>query len=283
MNQKSKKWIAILLIFAASAALPDIRTFLILAGLIGGLYFAFWKKTPQLRNRALGLASIGILAGLVAPSEQTSQTNQVQQELTATQTQLNETKQELQKAKAEADKAKAELKKETDKNQKKEQAEKKKSEQEKAEQEKAKKEQAEKQKAEEEQKRKAEEEQRAQEAEQVRSQADQAVQVLEQNQVPENIGQAQAAVDAVGDPQQKADCQHRIELVRGAIQARQEEANRLAQEQQQAQQQAQAAQTAQYFPNCSAARAAGAAPVYRGNPGYGSHLDRDGDGIGCER
>lgn len=37
-----------------------------------------------------------------------------------------------------------------------------------------------------------------------------------------------------------------------------------------------------YYPNCAAARAAGAAPVRRGEPGYGSHLDRDGDGIGCE-
>lgn len=37
-----------------------------------------------------------------------------------------------------------------------------------------------------------------------------------------------------------------------------------------------------YFKNCSAARAAGAAPVMRGNPGYASHLDRDGDGVGCE-
>lgn len=37
-----------------------------------------------------------------------------------------------------------------------------------------------------------------------------------------------------------------------------------------------------YYKNCSAARAAGAAPVYRGQPGYGRHLDRDNDGIGCE-
>lgn len=37
-----------------------------------------------------------------------------------------------------------------------------------------------------------------------------------------------------------------------------------------------------YFKNCAAARAAGAAPVHRGDPGYGAHLDRDGDGIGCE-
>ena len=37
-----------------------------------------------------------------------------------------------------------------------------------------------------------------------------------------------------------------------------------------------------YFPNCSAARAAGAAPVRAGSPGYSRKLDRDGDGIGCE-
>ncbi|GMA33177.1 excalibur calcium-binding domain-containing protein [Litorihabitans aurantiacus] len=36
------------------------------------------------------------------------------------------------------------------------------------------------------------------------------------------------------------------------------------------------------YRNCSEARAAGAAPVLRGEPGYGSHLDRDGDGVGCE-
>lgn len=37
-----------------------------------------------------------------------------------------------------------------------------------------------------------------------------------------------------------------------------------------------------YFANCTAAREAGAAPVYAGDPGYGRHLDRDGDGVGCE-
>lgn len=34
--------------------------------------------------------------------------------------------------------------------------------------------------------------------------------------------------------------------------------------------------------HCGDARAAGAAPVYRGAPGYGSHLDGDNDGVGCE-
>ncbi|WP_343236290.1 excalibur calcium-binding domain-containing protein [Xanthomonas bonasiae] len=36
------------------------------------------------------------------------------------------------------------------------------------------------------------------------------------------------------------------------------------------------------FANCTEARAAGAAPVHRGDPGYGPHLDRDNDGVGCE-
>ena len=36
------------------------------------------------------------------------------------------------------------------------------------------------------------------------------------------------------------------------------------------------------FANCSEARAAGAAPVRVGDPRYGRHLDRDGDGVGCE-
>ena len=37
-----------------------------------------------------------------------------------------------------------------------------------------------------------------------------------------------------------------------------------------------------YYPNCAAARKAGAAPIYRGQPGYRPGLDRDGDGIACE-
>lgn len=43
----------------------------------------------------------------------------------------------------------------------------------------------------------------------------------------------------------------------------------------------QAAGTA-YYPNCAAARAAGAAPIRAGNPGYSRKLDRDGDGVACE-
>jgi hypothetical protein len=37
-----------------------------------------------------------------------------------------------------------------------------------------------------------------------------------------------------------------------------------------------------YVRNCAAARAMGIAPIYRGQPGYAPHLDRDDDGIACE-
>src|SRR5688572_26108770 len=37
-----------------------------------------------------------------------------------------------------------------------------------------------------------------------------------------------------------------------------------------------------YYPNCAAARAAGAAPLRFGEPGYRAPLDADGDGVVCE-
>lgn len=37
-----------------------------------------------------------------------------------------------------------------------------------------------------------------------------------------------------------------------------------------------------YYPNCSEARAAGVAPIYKGQPGYRPKMDGDGDGIACE-
>jgi len=41
-------------------------------------------------------------------------------------------------------------------------------------------------------------------------------------------------------------------------------------------------QESTYYPNCKAAKAAGAAPLYRGDPGYREDLDRDKDGVACE-
>lgn len=37
-----------------------------------------------------------------------------------------------------------------------------------------------------------------------------------------------------------------------------------------------------YYRNCNAARAAGAAPIYIGQPGFRPELDGDSDGIACE-
>ncbi len=64
--------------------------------------------------------------------------------------------------------------------------------------------------------------------------------------------------------------------------AAQEAADRAAQEaaaQEEAQEQA---PTSVYYANCAAVRAAGAAPLYEGDPGYRSQLDRDHDGVACE-
>lgn len=36
------------------------------------------------------------------------------------------------------------------------------------------------------------------------------------------------------------------------------------------------------YPNCTAVKAAGKAPLHRGDPGYSSKLDRDNDGVACE-
>ncbi|MCM3441423.1 excalibur calcium-binding domain-containing protein [Metabacillus halosaccharovorans] len=53
----------------------------------------------------------------------------------------------------------------------------------------------------------------------------------------------------------------------------------------QAQAEAEAQQQASnvYYKNCDAVRAAGADPIRKGEPGYSTKLDRDGDGIACDR
>lgn len=43
-----------------------------------------------------------------------------------------------------------------------------------------------------------------------------------------------------------------------------------------------AAPAAVYYANCTAAKAAGAAPIFAGQAGYRSALDRDSDGVACE-
>ena len=144
-------------------------------------------------------------------------------------------------------------------------------------------------KAKEEQERKEKEEREKKEAEakQLADQAEVAVQALENNQVTENIAPAQAAIANVADQGTKDRLTHRVGLVQNAITVREQQAAaeqaRQAAAQQAQQQQAFASQPQQgAYRNCREARAAGAAPLYRGQPGYSPRLDRDGDGVACE-
>ena len=174
--------------------------------------------------------------------------------------------------------------------QKEEKAKKERDEQEKIEKEK-------KAKEEQERKEKEEREKKEAEAKQLADQAEAAVQVLENNQVTENIAPAQAAIANVADQGTKDRLTHRVGLVQNAITVREQQAaeaerarqaavaeqERQAVAQQAQQQQAFVTQPQQgSYRNCSEARAAGAAPLYRGQPGYSARLDRDGDGIACE-
>lgn len=168
----------------------------------------------------------------------------------------------------------------------------------KAEEERKLREEEERKKQEEERKAREEQARKEAEAKQIAEQAEATVQQLENNQVQDNVVSAQAAVERVADTNIKSKLEYRIGLVQNAInvraqqaaeaeQARQaaaaEQARQAATAQQAQQQQAFASQPQQgAFRNCREARAAGAAPLYRGQPGYGSHLDRDGDGVACE-
>ena len=174
--------------------------------------------------------------------------------------------------------------------QKEEKAKKERDEQEKIEKEK-------KAKEEQERKEKEEREKKEAEAKQLAAQAEATVQALENNQVTENIAPAQAAIANVADQGTKDRLTHRVGLVQNAITVREqqaaeaERARQAAAAEQERQAVAQQAQQQQAFVsqpqqggyrNCREARAAGAAPLYRGQPGYSARLDRDGDGIACE-
>lgn len=94
-----------------------------------------------------------------------------------------------------------------------------------------------------------------------------------------------------------AEASRKAEQERVAEEARVEEENRQAQERAEAARAAEAERDAAqkavtppetpaggvtFYKNCDAVRAAGAAPIRVGEPGYARKLDRDGDGVGCE-
>jgi hypothetical protein len=92
---------------------------------------------------------------------------------------------------------------------------------------------------------------------------------------------AQTHVDQV-EAKRKADAKEARR--RAVVAAKKAERERRAAERREllAQQQAQQPVSV-YYANCSAVEAAGAAPIYAGDPGYSRDLDRDGDGVACEQ
>ena len=264
-----------------------------------GFAWYFAKKKPNAAKRNIAaIASVLAVGGayLINPNiASTKQEEQAQATHFASTPSKND---ESAKKEAEAKREKeVKEKAEKEKAEKAEKAEKEKKAKE--EQERKEKEEREK-KAKEEQERKEKEEREKKEAEakQLAAQAESAVQALENNQVIENIAPAQAAIANVADQGTKDRLTHRVGLVQNAIivreqQAAEAERARQAAAAEQARQAAAAQQTQQQqafvtqpqqggYRNCSEARAAGAAPLYRGQAGYSPRLDRDGDGVACE-
>ena len=94
----------------------------------------------------------------------------------------------------------------------------------------------------------------------------------------EEVSQSEEAAKQAEETRQSEEAAQQAEAARQAEEAAQQaEVARQAQVNQQ-----QAGQSA-YYANCTQAKNAGAAPLYSGQPGYSRKLDRDGDGIACEK
>lgn len=134
--------------------------------------------------------------------------------------------------------------------------------------------------------------------------ADQEISLDVRNDVAEAEASASAAAQAAAEEQaakEKAE-QERLAQEQAAQAERERQAQEQAERERQAQEQAAkqaeppASQQIQpfvggggqgqgsaYYASCKDAKAAGAAPLYRGDPGYRDGLDRDHDGVACER
>ena len=149
-----------------------------------------------------------------------------------------------------------------------------------------------KEKAEEERKarEKAEEEKRAKEkaANELQKKGEALVKQLEKSQDMSQVKSAKEIVNQIENTDKKTELLDRIASVESFISQKEEEgriareAETRAKEQAEQAQKQQQAPTQSFYKNCKEARAAGVTPIYRGQPGYARHLDRDGDGIACE-
>ena len=265
-----------------------ILSILFLGGAIALWYFAKKKPNVAKRNIAALVAILGA-GGVYLTNPHTVSTAQEEQTQATHFASTPSKKDENAKKEAETKREKEAEEKEKAEKEKAEKEKKAREEQERKEreeQERKEREEREK-KAKEEQERKEKEERDKKEAEakQLAAQAEAAVQALENNQVTENIAPAQAAVELVVDPTVKSTLTDRIGRVQNAINVRAQQAAAVVpQPQPQPQpQQGFVSQPQQgSYRNCSEARAAGAAPLHRGDPGYSPRLDRDGDGLACE-
>ena len=271
----------------------------------GGIGFAWYfaKKKPNATKRNIAaIASVLAVGGAYLINPNIASTKQEEQTQATHFASTPSKKDENAKKEAEAKREKEAEEKEKSEKEKAEKEKKAKEEREK----KAKEEQERKEKEDRDKKTKEEQERREKEerdkketeAKQLAAQAEAAVQQLENNQIQDNVAPAQAAIANVADQGTKDRLTHRVGLVQNDInvraqqaaeaeRARQaaaaEQARQAAAAQQAQQQQAFVTQPQQGgYRNCSEARAAGAAPLYRGQAGYSPRLDRDGDGVACE-
>ena len=227
-----KKWRALALLFTIFLA-PIILPLMFLGGCIAIWRYSKRKPNTKKRNIAIAIAIIGMLGSYAIDKLNlnylANETGQNQVAHFASNSNNHISRPATSSSERDTVEKEKEQKEKTEKEKK-----------EKEQKEKAEKEKKEKEQKEAEEKEKKEKEQKEAEEAKKTNEAEQAVQVLEGNQVTENVAPAQTAVEQVTDPTAKANFVHRIELVQNAINVRAQQAAEASQQaQQQTQQQAQ--------------------------------------------
>ena len=150
------------------------------------------------------------------------------------------------------------------------------------------------QKQQEEQKRQAEEQAQKQQEEQKRQAEEQAQKQQEEQkrQAEEQARKQQEEQKRQAEEQAQKQQEEQKRQAEEQARKQQEEQKRQAEEQARKQQEQHTASQTQpaaennsnvQYKNCTEVKNAGKAPLYSGQPGYSRKLDRDGDGVACER
>ncbi|PEB56068.1 calcium-binding protein [Bacillus pseudomycoides] len=150
------------------------------------------------------------------------------------------------------------------------------------------------QKQQEEQKRQAEEQTQKQQEEQKRQAEEQSQKQQEEQkrQAEEQARKQQEEQKRQAEEQARKQQEEQKRQAEEQAQKQQEEQKRQAEEQARKQQEQHTASQTQpaaennsnvQYKNCTEVKNAGKAPLYSGQPGYSRKLDRDGDGVACER